>query len=124
MARSALLVLLTLLTLFVAVLILLTRLALLVRLALLLAGLLARLRLVLVLRLLIVLARLVVLVRHYVLQGGLSPAFGEPLLAAIVPQKSHSSQGFWTLFEKLHSQAACPVSRPQRALFSDPGGAI
>src|SRR5476649_1421715 len=64
-ARSALLVLLTLLSRFVAVRVLLTRLALL---ALLLAGLLARLRLVLVLGLLIVLARLVVLVRHIVLQ--------------------------------------------------------
>jgi hypothetical protein len=82
MARSALLVLLTLLTLFVALPILLTGLALLVRLALLLAGLLARLRLVLMLGLLIVLARLVVLVRHIVLQGVGCP---QPLVNPCLP---------------------------------------
>lgn len=79
--RSALLVLLTLLTLFVAIRVLLTRLAL-ARLALLLAGLLARLRLVLMLGLLIVLARLVVLVRHIVLQGVGCP---QPLVNPCLP---------------------------------------
>jgi hypothetical protein len=101
-ARSALLVLLTLLTLFVAVPILLTRLALLVRLALLLAGLLARLRLVLVLGL-IVLARLVVLVRHFrppwmgcpqlLVNPSSPPSFREK---AIVPKVSLALSGHCT----------------------------
>jgi hypothetical protein len=64
-------------------------------LALLLARLLARLRLVLLpLLLRIVLARLV-LVRHVMNSvGGVTPACFEPVVATIVPQKSHSSKGF------------------------------
>jgi hypothetical protein len=121
-ARSALLVLLTLLTLFVAVPVLLTGLALLVCLALLLAGLLARLRLVLVLGLLIVLARLVVLVRHIVLQGVgcpqplvnrcLPPSFREK---AIVPKVSSALSGLCTAGRHAWFRGR------NSALFSDPG---
>ena len=108
---------LVLLALFVAVRILLAGLALLVRLTLLLAGLLARLRLVLALGLLIVLTRLIVLVRHIVLQGVVVPAFREPLLATIVPQKSHSSYGFFVNIQTLAQLRGMPVSRSQHKLF-------
>jgi hypothetical protein len=72
------------------------RLALLAGLALLLSGLLAGLRLVLALLLLrIILARLV-LVRHVInsVGNGFTQPLSEPVPAACVPQKSHSSKGF------------------------------
>jgi hypothetical protein len=87
-------------------------LALLAGLALLLAGLLAGLRLVLVPLLLIVLARLI-LVRHVMnsVGVGLPQPYSEPAPSAIVPRKSHSSQGFlvtsaWGLETGTHSFAA------------------
>ena len=98
--------------LIVLVQVLLTRLALLVGLALLLAGLLTGLRLVLVfllliLLLLVLLARLIVLVWHLGLRGGLSQLRGELLRTTIVPQKSHSSQGFF-----INVMGGCPIGRP------------
>jgi hypothetical protein len=113
-ARSARLVLLALLTLFVAVCILLAGLTLLVRLALLLAGLLARLRLVLALGLLVVLTRLIVLVRHIVLQGvGCPQPLVNPCLPPAFRKKAMVPKVSSWIFGHLHKLVACAVSRPQ-----------
>ena len=113
-ARSARLVLLALLTLFVTVRILLAGLALLARLALLLAGLLARLRLVLALGLLVVLTRLVVLVCHVVLQEvGCPQPLVNPSLPPSFRKKAMVPKVSSWISRHLHSCAACPVSRPQ-----------
>ncbi|HWM62354.1 MAG TPA: hypothetical protein VNN98_09375, partial [Rhizomicrobium sp.] len=57
-------------------------------------------------------------------RSGLSPAFGEPLLATIVPQKSHGSQGFFMDIQTLAQLRGMLCFAAATWPLADPGAAI